>query len=295
MAVLSLTKRGRKTAKDTAQTQAETQNEQPPRTKYWHVPTHAATDALLGAPSGWNREDASKIREHNRRRSAINLAAQGNATGSRQNMLSPLHVDIAHSYSTRSLDGAGVGSSNGASSPSSASSSRGPGQWSRSNSGLSKVSFPAGPANPVVHMSQSYKSMDAALHKDGLLTPASASRPGSVLRASASGRQVDYDPKSRIPTVPSLGSLAASASLSSGAQERKDLFLYGNSDVFEMKTIQKQPDHHASAVLSSDGPSSLSLTFPAQQDRSTLPCSQSPAPRSRFGRIVRSGAAAVAV
>lgn len=38
---------------------------------YKHVPTHAAIDALNGAPSSWKSEDLSKIKEHHKRRSQM--------------------------------------------------------------------------------------------------------------------------------------------------------------------------------------------------------------------------------
>jgi hypothetical protein len=41
--------------------------------KYRHVPTHAAVDALSGAPSAWKLEDQSKIKEFHLRRSELVL------------------------------------------------------------------------------------------------------------------------------------------------------------------------------------------------------------------------------
>jgi hypothetical protein len=38
---------------------------------YKHVPTHAAVDALSGAPSSWKHEDRPKIKEHHKRRSQM--------------------------------------------------------------------------------------------------------------------------------------------------------------------------------------------------------------------------------
>ncbi|SLM39774.1 hypothetical protein LPUS_10387 [Lasallia pustulata] len=38
---------------------------------YRHVPTHAAIDALSGAPSSWKAEDRSAIKAHHKRRSAL--------------------------------------------------------------------------------------------------------------------------------------------------------------------------------------------------------------------------------
>ncbi|KAI9792509.1 MAG: hypothetical protein M1835_007794 [Candelina submexicana] len=52
---------------------AETNNEEPIRKpeKYKHIPTHAAIDALSGAPSSWKAEDRSKIQAQHKRRSAM--------------------------------------------------------------------------------------------------------------------------------------------------------------------------------------------------------------------------------
>lgn len=38
---------------------------------YRHIPTHAAVDALSGAPSSWKEEDRSAIKAQNKRRSMI--------------------------------------------------------------------------------------------------------------------------------------------------------------------------------------------------------------------------------
>lgn len=41
---------------------------------YKHVPTHAAVDALSGAPSTWKNEDRAKILEHHKRRSQMTIS-----------------------------------------------------------------------------------------------------------------------------------------------------------------------------------------------------------------------------
>lgn len=38
---------------------------------YRHIPTHAAVDALSGAPSSWKEEDRSAIKEQNKRRTMM--------------------------------------------------------------------------------------------------------------------------------------------------------------------------------------------------------------------------------
>ncbi|GKT48589.1 uncharacterized protein ColSpa_08770 [Colletotrichum spaethianum] len=70
MSVFSLIKRSRQQAKEHKQKQAE-KTAEPPKEPYRHVPTHAAIDALSGAPSSFKHEDRPKIMEQNRRRSAM--------------------------------------------------------------------------------------------------------------------------------------------------------------------------------------------------------------------------------
>ncbi|OHE95215.1 hypothetical protein CORC01_09476 [Colletotrichum orchidophilum] len=74
MAVFSLFKKSRQQAKDFKQKQAEKAAEAP-KEPYRHIPTHAAVDALSGAPSAFKHEDRPRIMEQNRRRSA--MAASG--------------------------------------------------------------------------------------------------------------------------------------------------------------------------------------------------------------------------
>ncbi|KAK1988045.1 hypothetical protein LZ30DRAFT_578918 [Colletotrichum cereale] len=70
MSVFSLIKRSRQQAKDHKQKQAE-KTAEAPKEPYRHVPTHAAVDALSGAPSSFRHEDRPRILEQNRRRSAM--------------------------------------------------------------------------------------------------------------------------------------------------------------------------------------------------------------------------------
>ncbi|KAF9881896.1 hypothetical protein CkaCkLH20_01042 [Colletotrichum karsti] len=70
MSVFSLIKRSRQQAKDHKEKQAEKAKEAP-KQAYRHIPTHAAVDALSGAPAGYRHEDRSRILEENRRRSAM--------------------------------------------------------------------------------------------------------------------------------------------------------------------------------------------------------------------------------
>ncbi|KAI0147681.1 hypothetical protein GGR57DRAFT_250201 [Xylariaceae sp. FL1272] len=71
MSVFSIIKRGRAQAKEQKSKQAEKQKDEAVKLPYRHVVTHAATDALATAPSSWKSDDRPKIREQNRRRSAM--------------------------------------------------------------------------------------------------------------------------------------------------------------------------------------------------------------------------------
>lgn len=59
----------------------------PKKVPYKHVPTHAAFDALSGAPSSWKHDDRSKIKEHHQRRSKMAISRTGSSlsTGSFMN------------------------------------------------------------------------------------------------------------------------------------------------------------------------------------------------------------------
>jgi hypothetical protein len=46
---------------------------------YKHVPTHAAIDALSGAPSSWRNEDRPRIREQHKRRSQMTISRTSSA------------------------------------------------------------------------------------------------------------------------------------------------------------------------------------------------------------------------
>ncbi|KAK1594307.1 uncharacterized protein LY79DRAFT_589159 [Colletotrichum navitas] len=70
MSVFSLIKRSRQQAKEHKQKQAE-KTVEAPKEPYKHVPTHAAFDALSGAPSSFKEEDRPRIMEQNRRRTVM--------------------------------------------------------------------------------------------------------------------------------------------------------------------------------------------------------------------------------
>jgi hypothetical protein len=61
---------------------ASNQGEEAPvvKEKYKHIPTHAAFDALSGAPSSWKHEDKPKIMEHNKRRSQMSSLSRNGST-----------------------------------------------------------------------------------------------------------------------------------------------------------------------------------------------------------------------
>ncbi|KAI1734495.1 hypothetical protein F4680DRAFT_453897 [Xylaria scruposa] len=75
MSVFSLIRRGRAQAKEFNAKQADKDKAEAVKLPYKHIPTHAAADAIATAPSSWRQDDRSKIREQNRRRSA--MAANG--------------------------------------------------------------------------------------------------------------------------------------------------------------------------------------------------------------------------
>ncbi|KAI1274378.1 hypothetical protein F5Y07DRAFT_401464 [Xylaria sp. FL0933] len=75
MSVFSIIRRGRAQAKEHNAKQADKEKAEAVKLPYKHVPTHAAIDAIATAPSSWKQDDRPKIREQNRRRSA--MAASG--------------------------------------------------------------------------------------------------------------------------------------------------------------------------------------------------------------------------
>ncbi|KAI1108695.1 hypothetical protein F5Y14DRAFT_456764 [Nemania sp. NC0429] len=75
MSVFSIIKRGRAQAKEHSAKQTDKDKDETVKLPYKHIPTHAATDAIATAPASWKQDDRSKIREQNRRRSA--MAANG--------------------------------------------------------------------------------------------------------------------------------------------------------------------------------------------------------------------------
>lgn len=78
MSVFSKILASRKAAKEHKNKVAEKEKE-PAKVVYKHVPTHAAVDALSGAPSSWKHEDRPKIKEHHKRRSEMVISRTGSS------------------------------------------------------------------------------------------------------------------------------------------------------------------------------------------------------------------------
>lgn len=74
MSVFSKIKLSRKAAKEHKVKAAEKGADKPVAVPYKHIPTHAAVDALNGAPSSWKHEDLPKIKEHHKRRSQMAIS-----------------------------------------------------------------------------------------------------------------------------------------------------------------------------------------------------------------------------
>lgn len=81
MSVFSKIMMSRKAAKEHKNKVAEKDKEpeQAVKAPYKHTPTHAAVDALSGAPSSWNHEDRPKIKEHHKRRSQMVISRTGSS------------------------------------------------------------------------------------------------------------------------------------------------------------------------------------------------------------------------
>ena len=118
MSVFSILRRGRQAAKEHNAKVAEQQKQEDAKAPYRHVPTHAAVDALAGAPSSWKEEDRPRIMEQNRRRSEMVAAGTGRGM---PGLVTPVHAGLP-----------------------------------RVNSTLSHVSYPSAYASPVVHMPRNY-------------------------------------------------------------------------------------------------------------------------------------------
>jgi hypothetical protein len=74
MSIFGRIKQSRKAAKEHKEKVAEKEAESVVKIPYKHIPTHAAVDALSGAPSTWKHDDRLKIKEHRNRRSQMNFS-----------------------------------------------------------------------------------------------------------------------------------------------------------------------------------------------------------------------------
>lgn len=87
MTVFGALRKGRRAAKEHNARRAEKQKLEAEKPPYRHVPTHAAIDALTGAPPSWRVDDRPRIIEANRRRSTMAHNGPLSPMG-----LTPLHI-----------------------------------------------------------------------------------------------------------------------------------------------------------------------------------------------------------
>jgi hypothetical protein len=78
MSVFSKIKMSKKAAKQHKEKEKEKEVE-PVVIPYKHIPTHAAFDALNGAPPSWTQDDRMKIKEQHKRRSQLALSRTGSS------------------------------------------------------------------------------------------------------------------------------------------------------------------------------------------------------------------------
>ncbi|CAK7239009.1 MAG: hypothetical protein STHCBS139747_000430 [Sporothrix thermara] len=233
MSVLSILKRGRpakdqangKEAEPQSDKKVGKQKEEMSTPKYHHVPTHAAVDALLGAPAGWVRDDAQRIRENNRKRTAMDAARPGRVSRPESvSMLSPLHFDMHAGSGASSVSGNGNGNgsryiySSGMANSSSGS-NLSP-RWSQSVSSQSVKRRMSTQGIPTSYSAPDYSSLDAEIYRarmsmieanDASRTPRGALVAGispSPSSASVSATPSHASTPSTTPTecsTPSLG------------------------------------------------------------------------------------------
>ncbi|KAI1436704.1 hypothetical protein GGR50DRAFT_701378 [Xylaria sp. CBS 124048] len=98
MSVFSLIKRGRAQAKEHSAKQADKEKAETAQIPYKHIPTHAASDALATAPSSWKQDDRAKIKEQNRKRSAMAASSSANHSGLPRVGSSLAHVSYPSVY-----------------------------------------------------------------------------------------------------------------------------------------------------------------------------------------------------
>lgn len=105
MSIFSKLKLSKKAAKDHKQKLSQQINsEDIPKVPYKHVPTHAAVDALTGAPSSWKHEDRPKILEHHKRRSMMTISRTGSALSTRTDHHTPAVPSLLRNSSYNSYN-----------------------------------------------------------------------------------------------------------------------------------------------------------------------------------------------
>jgi hypothetical protein len=78
MSVFSKIKLSKRAAKQHKEKEKE-KDAEPVKVAYKHVPTHAAFDALNGAPPSWKHDDRTKIKEQHKRRSEMAISRTGSS------------------------------------------------------------------------------------------------------------------------------------------------------------------------------------------------------------------------
>ncbi|KAK9771290.1 hypothetical protein SCAR479_12023 [Seiridium cardinale] len=97
MSVLSIMKKGRQQAKEQTVKESEKDKNEQAKVTYKHVPTHAAVDALSGAPSSWQQDYRSRIREQNERRNSLVASERNSKSMPRvSSSLSNVSYPLAH-------------------------------------------------------------------------------------------------------------------------------------------------------------------------------------------------------
>ncbi len=102
MSVLSIIRRGRQQAKEQNKKKLEEQEKETKRPAYRHIPTHAAADALYGAPSTWRDDDRIRIMEQNKIRQSMTTSGGNITIGSTRGFPPPAEFPGTMVYYPRS-------------------------------------------------------------------------------------------------------------------------------------------------------------------------------------------------
>ncbi|KAL1892226.1 hypothetical protein Sste5346_007182 [Sporothrix stenoceras] len=194
MSVFSIIRRARQAKEQPASKpsnkQLGKQKEEQATPRYVHVPTHAAADALMGAPAGWMRDDAERIRENNMKRNAMAAAAAQPIRLPRSGssaMLSPLHIDM-HAGSSSS-GGRRYGNASTTALNKRAS------QWSQSPSSRSLRRSSSTPGTLATFSPPNFSSLDEELFR-ARISPLEASQNGSYASQSTAAASISPAPSS---------------------------------------------------------------------------------------------------